>query len=210
MQTTPTDSLDLDVPTFARPVQQRRYAAAMEQIAARRAPGSRVRAYVSAGPRAVESPNWDNWLEHIAAQLPDGVELLHYRNTFTEDRPYGWDALADTLDGLIVVGKQKRPGGRVYLLGPVARLELRSLIATKPVLLFAHTLGLIPAIDCKSQVMPRDTAPRLKLTAPKRWQRDSPTLQAALTALTPPGSPADDTQAAQTVDHLALPFATTR
>ncbi|MFC5150003.1 hypothetical protein ACFPP6_35770 [Streptomyces aureoversilis] len=174
MQTAPTDSLELDraVPTFARAVQQRRYAATMEQIAARRAPGRPVKVYVSAGPRAMASPKWDTWLEDIAAQLPDGVELLHYRNTVTDSRPSDWDPLADSIDGLIMVGKQKRPGGRVYLLGPVACLELRSLIATQPVLLYAHNLGLIPAIGCKS--MPCETAPRLKLIAPKRWQRDSP------------------------------------
>ncbi|WP_367140710.1 MULTISPECIES: hypothetical protein [Streptomyces] len=209
MQTTPTESLDLDVPTFARPVQQRRYTAAMEQIAARRAPDSRVRVYVSAGPRTMDSPKWDNWLEDIAAQLPDSVELLHHRNTFTDDRPYDWDTLAETIDGLIMVGKQKRPGGRVYLFGPVARLELRSLIAAKPVLLYAHNLGLIPVIDCKSQVMPRETAPRLKLIAPKRWQRDSPTLKAALTALTPADRPADEPQAT-IADHLAHPFSVVR
>ncbi|MCF3105426.1 hypothetical protein IPZ58_28110 [Streptomyces roseoverticillatus] len=210
MQTTPTDLLDLDVETFAKPVQQRRFAAAMEQIAAARTPGTQVKVYISAAPRTMDSPKWDSWLQQIADELPEGVEILHYRNAFPDDRPYDWDALVGELDGLIVVGKQKRAGSRVNLLGPVARLELRSLIATKPVLLYGHNLGLIPAIDCKSQVMPRETAARLKLIAPKRWRRDSPTLQAALAALTPAGSAVDGAQAAETADHLAHPFSAMR
>jgi hypothetical protein len=50
-------------------------------------------------------------------------------------------------------------------------------------------------------------APRLKLIAPKRWSRDSATLQAALDAL----RPADNGQGPEghrdTGDHLAAPFA---
>ncbi|MEU8550506.1 hypothetical protein AB0C81_26590 [Streptomyces roseoverticillatus] len=210
MQTTPTDPLDLDVETFAKPVQQRRFAAAMEQIAAARTPGTQMKVYVSAAPRTMDSPKWDSWLQQIADELPDGVEVLHYRTVFNDGRPYDWDALVEELDGLIIVGKQKRAGSRVNLLGPVARLELRSLIATKPVLLYGHNLGLIPVIDCKSQVMPRDTAPRLKLIAPKRWQRDSLTLRAALTALTPTDSTAISPPEVEVADHLAHPFSATR
>ncbi|MGW6145297.1 hypothetical protein ACWFR4_45870, partial [Streptomyces sp. NPDC055140] len=134
MHATSTDSLDVE--TFANPVQQRRFAAAMGRIAADRTPGTPVRVYVSAAPRTMNSPKWDSWLEQITSELPSGVEILHYRNTFGEDRAYEWGQLAETLDGLVIVGKQKRPGGRVYLLGPVARLELRSVVARKPVLLY--------------------------------------------------------------------------
>ncbi|MFJ5680257.1 hypothetical protein [Streptomyces sp. NPDC093097] len=183
MHATLTDPLDVD--TFAKPAQQRRFAAAMERIAASRAHGARARVYVSAAPRTMNSPKWDSWLAQITEELPDGVEVLHYRNTFTNDRPYDWDNLVDTLDGLVIVGKQKRAGSRVYLLGPIARLELRSLIARKPVLLHGHNLGLIPVIDCQSQILPPEDAPRLKLIAPKRWQRDATTLNAALNALNP-------------------------
>ncbi|MGI5532487.1 hypothetical protein ACQEVX_35500 [Streptomyces syringium] len=205
MQTPPTDPLDLDVETFARPVQQRRFASAMEQIAASRRRESPARVFVSAAPRTMNNPKWDSWLKQIEGELPGGVEILHYRNAFT-DRPYDWNDLAGELDGLVVVGKQKRPGSRVYLFGPIARLELRSLIAKKPVLLFGHNLGLIPAIDCKSQVLGPADAPRLKLIAPKRWKRDSETLQAALHALG--STPMGREEPRPATAHLAHPFAT--
>lgn len=206
MHETPTDPLDVD--TFASPVQQSRFAQAMERIAAAREPGAPVRIYVSAAPRTMDKPNWANWLRDIAEQLPAGVQVLHYREVFGEERPYDWDSIAPQLDGLVIVGKQKRAGSRVNLLGPVARLELRSLIAQKPVLLYGHSLGLIPVIDCKSQVLAAAKSPRLKLVAPKRWQRDSATLEAALAALTPAG--ADETRKgpAGTGSHLTHPFGT--
>lgn len=185
MHATPTNPLDVE--TFAKPAQQRRFAAAMERIAANRSPGTPVRVYISAAPRTMNNPKWDSWLAQIAAELPNGVEILNYRNTFTDDRPYDWEPVAEKIDGLVVVGKQKRPGSRVNLLGPIARLELRSLIARSPVLLYGHNLGLIPIIDCQSQLLAPKDVPRLKLIAPKRWQRDSPTLQAALDALRPKG-----------------------
>ncbi|MFF0629820.1 hypothetical protein [Streptomyces sp. NPDC004296] len=205
MHATLTDPLDVD--TFAKPVQQRRFAAAMEQIASNRTPGALARVYISAAPRTMNSPKWDSWLTQITEELPAGVEILHYRNTVTNDRPYDWDSLVEQLDGLIVIGKQKRAGSRVYLLGPIARLELRSLIARKPVLLYGHNLGLIPVIDCKSQVLAPEDAPRLKLIAPKRWKEDSATLQAALHALTPGSGDTGTGQHASAVDHLAHPFA---
>ncbi|GAA1924089.1 hypothetical protein GCM10009753_66730 [Streptantibioticus ferralitis] len=204
MQATPTDPLDVD--TFANPVQQARFAVAMERIAADRAPGAPVRVYVSAAPRTMNGPKWDKWLERITEELPAGVEVFHYRNVFTEDRPYDWADFAEHIDGLIVVGKQKRAGSRVYFLGPIARLELRSLIARKPVLLYAHSLGLIPVIDCRSQVLSPEDAPRLKLIAPKRWKPDTRTLRAAFNALTPNNTVDEEPQADVSV-HLAHPFA---
>ncbi|WP_395100679.1 hypothetical protein [Streptomyces noursei] len=207
MHATPTDSDSLDVETFANPVQQRRFATAMERIAFARAPGNPVRIFVSAGPRTMNGPKWDNWLARIAESLPDGVEILHYRNVFNDDRPYNWGSIVEDLDGLIIVGKQKRPGSRVYLLGPIARLELRSLIARKPVLLYGHDLGLIPVIDCRSQVLAPEAAPRLKLIAPKRWKKDSATLRAALHALTPISEDTSTGRRATVVDHLDHPFA---
>lgn len=197
----------LDVETFARPEQQRRYVAAMNRIAAERHPDTPVRIYVSASPKTVNDSNWERWLKRITEDLPDGVELLHYRSAFGECA-YDWDTLADQLDGLVVIGRPKRLGSRVHLLGPVARLELRSLVTQKPVLLFTHNLGLIPVIDCRSQVMPPADAPRLKLIAPKRWNRDSNTLQAALGALRPidPGRQEPEPPE-RAEDHLVAPFA---
>ncbi len=198
----------LDVETFARPEQQRRYIAAMHRIAAERRPGSPVRVYVSAAPKTVSGTNWQRWLKRITQDLPDGVELLHYRSAFAESL-YDWDTLAGRLDGLVVIGRPKRLGSRVHVLGPVARLELRSLVAEKPVLLFTHNLGLVPVIDCKSQVMPPDEAPRLKLIAPKRWNRDSTTLRAALQALQPAAHGSRRPKLRRTApDHLVAPFAT--
>lgn len=205
MHATPTDPLD--VKTFAKPAQQRRFATAMERITTARAQGTPVRIYISAAPRTMNSPKWDSWLSQITEELPDGVEILHYRNVYSGDRPYDWDNLVEGIDGLVVVGKQKRAGGRVYLLGPVARLELRSLIARKPVLLYGHNLGLIPVIDCQSQVLAPEDAPRLKLIAPKRWQRDTPTLKAALNALTPAGVESVHKAGEVMPVHLAHPFA---
>ncbi|MFF3558269.1 hypothetical protein ACFYXL_33200 [Streptomyces tsukubensis] len=202
-----TDDLDtdsLDVETFATPAQRRRFTAAMERIAAAREPDSDspVRVYVSAAPRTAASPKWESWLAQITEELPAGVEVLHYRSVFGDDRPYEWDRFVEQLDGLVIVGKQKRAGSRVNLLGPVARLELRSLIAYKPVLLYGHNLGLIPVIDCKSQVLRPEGTPRLKLIAPKRWKKGSATLTSALAALTPAvAAPVEETH-----DHLTRPF----
>lgn len=204
MHAPPTDALDLDVESFARPLQQRRFAEAMQRIAASRAPGVPVRVYVSAAPRTMNNSKWDNWLAQISQELPDGAQVLHYRSVFTEDRPYDWDTFAEEIDGLVVVGKQKRAGSRVYRFGPVARLELRSLIARKPVLLYAHSQGLIPVIDCQSQILAPEEAPRLKLIAPKRWNRDSATLQAALGALAP--ADAETKGRGEAPDHFAHPF----
>ncbi|WP_438490714.1 hypothetical protein [Streptomyces sp. S186] len=201
MHATPTDPLDVE--TFAQPVQQHRFVAAMERIAASRAPGALTRVYISVPPRTRSSEKWQSRLTQITEALPAGVEVLHYENIFGGERAYDWEGIADELDGLVVVGRAKRPGSRVYFLGPTARHELRSLIARKPVLIYSHNLGLIPVIDCKSQVLDHDDAPRLKLTAPKRWQRDTATLNAALNALKPAG--AERTAAA---GHLAHPFAT--
>ncbi|MEW2425995.1 hypothetical protein AB0911_36325 [Streptomyces nigra] len=193
----------LDVETFARPEQQRRFVAAMHRLAAERAPDSSVSVYVSIAPG---DANWERWLECIAEDLPDGVELLHYRTAF-EGAAYDWDALANRLDGLVVIGRPKRLGSRVHVLGPVARLELRSLVATKPVLLFTHNHGLVPVVDCLSQVMPPEEAPRLKLIAPKRWNRESITIRAALDALRPTGvSTAGLVPFRAAQAHLLTPF----
>lgn len=192
----------LDVETFAEPTKQHRFITAMKRIAAAKASGSPVRVYVSAAPRTMASPKWDSWLGQIAAELPTGVEILHHRSAFGDERPYDWGSLVEQLDGLVTVGKQKRAGSRVYLFGPVARLELRSLIAQKPVLLYGHNLGLIPVIDCRSQVLRPEGTPRLKLIAPKRWKRDTPTLKAALNALDPAVPVAVEEQH----EHLAHPF----
>ncbi|MER7048918.1 hypothetical protein [Streptomyces jumonjinensis] len=203
---TPTDD-PLDVETFASPAQQRRYTAAMERIAAARPHGTPVRVYVSAAPKMMDSPKWDSWLAQITEELPAGVEILHYRNTFDE-RSYDWDSLVEQLEGLVIIGKQKRAGSRVNLLGPVARLELRSLIAQKPVLLYGHSLGLIPVIDCRSQVLRPEGIPRLKLIAPKRWKKDAATLNAALKALGPGNIESEEEVNAAAPVHLAHPFAT--
>ncbi|AEM88642.1 hypothetical protein Strvi_9382 (plasmid) [Streptomyces violaceusniger Tu 4113] len=206
MHATPTNPLDVE--TFAEPAQQRRFAAAMHRIAADRPPGVPVRVYISAAPRTRNNPKWENWLAQITDELPDGVQILHYGSLFSEDRPYDWETVADDLDGLVVVGKQKRPGSRVNLLGPIARLELRSLVARKPALLYGHNLGLIPVIDCKSQVLAPEDAPRLKLIAPKRWRKDdSPTLHAALRALRPRSTDAGTDHDIDVPRHLIHPFA---
>ncbi|MFD5898611.1 hypothetical protein [Streptomyces sp. NPDC060366] len=204
MHATPTDPLDVE--TFAKPAQQRRFAAAMERIAAGRAVGDPVRIYVSAGPMTMSSPKWESWLAQITDELPVGVEVLHYRSVFPDDQPYAWDRLAETIDGLVVVGKQKRAGSRVYRFGPVARLELRSVVAQKPVLLYAHSLGLIPVIDCQSQVLNPEGTPKLKLIAPKRWKRGTLTLTAALKALNPSSAEVSREESAAP-GHLTHPFA---
>ncbi|WP_157968678.1 hypothetical protein [Streptomyces geranii] len=208
MHAPPTDSQDLDVESFATPLQQRRFATAMQRLAASRTPGAPVRVYVSAAPRTVDNPKWDNWLAQITQDLPDSAEVLHYRSVFTDDQPYDWDTVAGEIDGLVVVGKQKRAGSRVYRFGPVARLELRSLIAQKPVLLYAHSQGLIPVIDCQSQVLTQGGTPRLKLIAPKRWNQESATLQAALRALGPAQGETTEEERTVAPRHLAHPFVT--
>ena len=200
----------LDVETFARPEQQRRYIAAMDRIAAERRCDTPVRVYVSAAPKTVRDSNWQRWLKRITEDLPEGVELVDYSSAF-EGSAYDWDTLAGQLDGLVVIGRPKRLGSRVHVLGPVARLELRSLVARKPVLLFTHNMGLVPVIDCKSQVMTPPGAPRLKLIAPKRWDRGSATLRAAMNALRPEGGGDVVLESDQaTVAHFSAPFSVPR
>lgn len=201
-----TDTLDVE--TFASPVQQRRFVKAMERIAHSRKAGTPVRVFVSAAPRIMNNPKWDGWLGSVTKALPSGVDVLHYRNAFASGQ-YDWESLAKGIDGLVVLGKQKRPGSRVYLLGPVARLELRSLIAQKPVLLYGHSLGLIPVIDCKSQVLAPAEAPRLKLTAPKRWKDSAGTLKAALGALNA-NSSVEAGESAAEPPYLMHPFTPTQ
>ena len=69
----------------------------------------------------------------------------------------------------------------------------------------AHSQGLIPVIDCQSQVLAPEKAPRLKLIAPKRWNQASITLQAALSALRPASRETE--QRIDEQGHLAHPFA---
>ena len=187
--------------TFASVQQRRRFVAAMDRIADGRDHSRPARVYVTAKPQIRGTKGGDRYFKEIREALP-GVELLDYPTAFPDGQynPAAWNEFAQTLDGLVVVGIQRRPGSRVHHLGPVARQELKTLIATKPVLLYAPgpmPHGLIPVIDCASQVMSGTQGKALKLTAPKRWTPDAPTLKAAMAALGPgAGGP----------QHLAAPF----
>ncbi|MET9669376.1 hypothetical protein ABZY19_29020 [Streptomyces sp. NPDC006475] len=182
----PTAPTEID--SYADPLRQRRYIAAMKRIATVRRPGP-VRVYLSVAPRMRQAPAWDARLADIRRHLP-GVELLEYLDVFNDVHPYDWSQVAGTLDGLIIVAKAKRIGSNSHILGPYARGELRSLVAHKPVLLHTYRHGLVPIIDCSSGLIGPEEKRKLRLTAPNCWKPDSPTLEAALAALAPADSAA--------------------
>ncbi|MFE4309204.1 hypothetical protein ACFRR6_24505 [Streptomyces sp. NPDC056891] len=201
MGATKTDDAVADPGSFAPPRQRIRFVRAMAHLAKQRAVGEPASVYISVPPGISQSRQWPQWRARIQGDLPDRTQLLTYEDAFG-GREYAWDAFADSLDGLIVVGKQKRAGSRVFILGPVARLELRSLVAQRPVLLYAHDLGLVPVVDCKPAPLPHEhKGTRLKLTVPRRWTRTSETLTSALAALQPPPE-----ETPRTADHLLHPF----
>lgn len=190
MATMPATAIDSPATSYATPARQRGYIQAMRQIAIDRPIGTPVRVYVSVAPRIKERPRWDARLEAIRGRLPEGVELLTYETAFPSDTDYPdqWTALAPQLDGLIVIAPQKKPGGAVFRVGPVARKELRDLAgAKKPVLLHTWDWGLVPLVDCLPNRTGKEGKEHLKLSVPRGWDRKAPgpTLAAALDALRP-------------------------
>lgn len=179
------------IDSYAPPARQRGYIKAMQQITAARRPGQPVRIYYSAPPLLMNRDNWQRRLDLLQELLPAGVELLHYRKSFDPEQDYyeQWEKIAATLDGLIVTGRRphkKRHQKHVQDLGPIARRELISVVgAGKPVLLYSMDLGLVPVVDCEPRRRGVEPEQRLKLRIPAGWQRDSPTLEAALDALRP-------------------------
>ncbi|WP_307710772.1 hypothetical protein [Streptomyces sp. V1I6] len=153
----------------------------MRRIADRRQPGP-VRVYIGAAPRMIYQTRYFE-----ESGIPAGVEYVTYATAFGDhERPYDWSQIVDTIDALVIPCRPKKPGSAVHILGPTARLELRSLVAHKPVLLYSRKFGLVPVIDCLSQVLPPTDAPRLKLTIPRAWNPScAPTLAAAVHAMTP-------------------------
>lgn len=193
-----------DLETYAAPQQQARFVRAMNQLTVQRVAGVPVSVYISVPPEISQSQRWQQWRTRIEADLPPGVRTSTFEEAFCDRRQYAWDTFAESLDGLIIVGKQKRPGSRVFLIGPVARMELRAMVARRPVLLFAHDLGLVPVVDCKPAQLPHPhKGTRLKLTVPRRWKRTSETRVSALAALRPRSE-----AAARPTDHLLHPFDT--
>ncbi|MEU3464764.1 hypothetical protein ABZ721_33050 [Streptomyces sp. NPDC006733] len=204
------------VDSYAPPARRRAFVQAMEQLVAERAPGAPVRVYVSTPPTVLSRPHWDRRFAAVRDSLPHGVDLLYYATAFPSDVDLAeaWPPFATTLDGLVVIGKRNKPGGMgpTLILGPVARIELRTVVAAgKPVLLHTMEHGLVPVLDCK----PRRTGTvegrqRLKLTIPGAWDPQAPTLTAALAALRPAESTNPAAQDVSTPEHLAHPFTTSR
>ncbi|MFB7763579.1 hypothetical protein [Streptomyces xiamenensis] len=195
-------------PTFAAPRQAQKFIAAMQRIAATRTPGTPVRIYLSAPPKLTDDlPRWERRTAQVREQLPAGVEMLSYADVAAQGLtfPDDWAALAETLDGLVLLPLRK--GSRhshVYRTGPQARNELRSLVATKPTFVHAYEQGLVPIIDCYTRR--RGTRQdQLAITVPKRWDHDSQTLRAALRALAP-GSAGVRSPKAAPAPHLAAVF----
>ncbi|GGV51343.1 hypothetical protein [Streptomyces spectabilis] len=181
---------DPPAPSYAQPPRRRAYITGMHQLAAARQPGAPVRVYLSAPPAVQQRTGWPGRVDRIHAALPDGTELLHYRDVFDPAADYfkQWPPIADTLDGLIVIGvhRDRRRDPREQTLGPVARQELIHIVgAGKPVLLHSTTHGLVPVLDCRPRRTGEDPHQRLRLTIPPAWSANEPTLHAALTALTP-------------------------
>ncbi|MGX5185756.1 hypothetical protein ACWKT5_23765 [Streptomyces avermitilis] len=202
MGTTNIADTAADLETYATPRQQLRFVRAMSELANQRVAGRPVSVYISVPPEISQSPRWQQWRTRIDSALPDGVSTSTFAETYGDGRQYALDTFAESLDGLVIVGKQKRPGSRVFLVGPVARLELRAMVAHRPVLLYAHDLGLIPVVDCKPEPLPHPhKGTRLKLTVPRRWKRASETQISALAALQPRAE-----AIVRTADHLLHPF----
>ncbi len=197
--------------TFATPVQAAKFVAAMQRIAAARRPGSPVRVFLS-GPIQVTSDlrKWEQRTAEVREQLPEGVELLSYTDSIAQGMsfPDDWPGLAETLDGLVLLPRRKEGATPyVYRVGPYARNELRSLVGTKPTFIHAYERGLIPVIDCYSRRRGTNQD-RLAITVPKRWDRNSETLRAALRALQPAGHEEDRATGRPASSYLADPFAT--
>lgn len=212
MMNTMPDSPATDTPlaTYATAAQQRAYIAAMKKIRAARKSGEPIRVYVCASPHIARRRQWDERLAKIRHRLP-GVELVQFGDVFTpEDYAEKWPQLAPTFDGMVVVGTTKRgPQGHVYRLGEVARLEVIDIVKTgRPVLLHARRYGLIPLIDCKIHRVGEERL-RTKVTIPDGWEPGDyePTLQAALRALRPRSTEAENHRGADAPSHLAHPFA---
>ncbi|MFJ5635058.1 hypothetical protein ACIQF5_20775 [Streptomyces goshikiensis] len=198
-----TDDAAAALRSYAARPQQMRFIRAMGQLADNRPFGTASRVYLSVPPAICQSPKWPAWRARIQDGLPSGVKVSTYEDTFA-GQEYAWESAMEAFDGLVVVGKQKRAGSRVFSLGPVARLELRTMIAKRPVLLYAHDLGLVPVVDCKPDPLPHPyKGTRLKLTVPRCWPRTSETLTSALAALQPRSETAP-----QPRDHLLHPFDT--
>lgn len=198
--------------SYAPPARQRGYITAMRRIAASREPGTPVRVYLSAPPLITERDNWGERLKAVRTRLPRDIDLLTYGTAFAggDDYVERWEEFAQGLDGLVLIAPQKKPGGKVYRLGPTARDELRTVVsAGKPVLLFARTYGLVPVVDCLPNRVGPPHRPRTKLTVPEAWdaKTPAPTLQAALGALHPKSTEAPP--APVPADHLLRPFAVT-
>ncbi|WP_406292253.1 hypothetical protein [Embleya sp. NBC_00896] len=158
----------------------------MQQLARSRSQNGPARVYVSVAPRITERPSWPKRLEDIRAELPENIELVTYHDAFDDHSAYteGWPDLAASLDGLIVVAVRKKTTGLVYVVGPAARRELRTMAgARKPVLLHAIDHGLVPLVDLEPRRIGSDGRQQLKLAVPPRWNRSEPTLRAALGAL---------------------------
>ncbi|WP_158708123.1 hypothetical protein [Streptomyces sp. NRRL F-2890] len=195
-------------PTFAAPRQAEKFIAAMQRIAATRTPGTPVRVYLSAPPQLTDDlPRWQRRTAQVREQLPAGIEMLSYTDVIAQGLkiPDDWAALTATLDGLVLLPLRK--GSRhshVYRTGPQARNELRSLVAGKPTFIHAYEQGLVPIIDCYTRRR-GSRQDQLAITVPKRWDRNSQTLKAALRALVPEPSDVGALQAAPT-PHLAAVF----
>ncbi|WP_157840037.1 hypothetical protein [Streptomyces megasporus] len=158
-----------------------------------------MRVYFSAPPEYRTRPNWERRLDTVRQSLPDGAELLTYETALAHaDYATEWPRLAEDIDGLIVTGMRPRSSKvRTVQLGPIARRELISVVPSgKPVLLHTMEHGLVPLLDCKPHRMGREPYQRLRLTVPKTWSPNAPTLQAALDALRP----------VRAVPHLDQPF----
>ncbi|MEU8828894.1 hypothetical protein [Streptomyces sp. NPDC048636] len=201
---------DSPLATYATAAKQRAYIAAMKKIRGARTPGEPVRVYISASPHIARRRQWDERLAKIRHRLP-GVELIQFQDVFTpENYTEQWKALASTFDGMVVVGTTKRgPKGHVYRLGEVARLEVIDIVkASKPVLLHARRYGLVPFVDCKIHRVGKDKL-RTKVTIPDGWDPKDyePTLQAALRALRPRSTEAENDQNTDAPSHLTHPFA---
>ncbi|MFF5131015.1 hypothetical protein ACFY41_29340 [Streptomyces syringium] len=202
---------DRPLRTYAPPARRHAYVRAMRQIATQRQPGVPVRVYFSTPPELRARPNWDRRLHDLREALPSGVEILHYDTALGPDADYdtAWPQLAATVDGLVVAGlhpKSHKP--RIHELGPVGRQELITVVPTgRPVLLHSIEHGLVPVVDCQPKRSGQEPHQRLRLTIPRDWAPDSPTLQAALDALRPAVTETPQDERPDVSPHLSHPFA---
>ncbi|MGW9173793.1 hypothetical protein [Streptomyces decoyicus] len=184
--------------SFAGAERRAEYIRAMHELAEARQPGTKVRVYVSVPPDLHSSPVWSWRFRQIRKSLPANVRLPVFASVFGEhsdgqrDYDRDWESYLQNIDGLVLVGYRPIKKLLQMRVGPVARRELRTVVATgRPVFVQAWDRGLVPLVDCNpvKTENPGQEGDQLGLRVPPSWSPQAETLRAALAAVTPKPAP---------------------